>query len=123
MFQKVREEGGRTPQIAFMVNTKAGETAEQLYLDLYKPGRFRELWFHWQGKPLLLCDPDQATPEVKRILHAPPRPLAVYDGRYEKRLALGGDLSAAVLDIPTIPNGRSRSTSRSPKIYVRATAV
>jgi hypothetical protein len=67
VFQTVREEGGRTPQIAFMVNTKAGETAQQLYLDLYKPGRFRDLWFRWQGKPLLLCDPNLASPEVKQF--------------------------------------------------------
>ncbi len=29
VFTAVRKEGGRTPQIAFMVNTKAGETAER----------------------------------------------------------------------------------------------
>lgn len=65
VFTQVRREGGRTPQIAFMVNTKAGETAQRIYEDLYKPGRFRELWFHWQGKPLMVCDPAQASPEVK----------------------------------------------------------
>ena len=31
---------------------------------LYKPGRYRELWFCWQGKPLLLCDPAQASKEI-----------------------------------------------------------
>ena len=50
-----------------MVNTKAGETAQQIYVDLYKPGRFRDLWFYWQGKPLLLCDPDLASREVKQF--------------------------------------------------------
>ncbi len=67
VFQQVRKEGGRTPQIAFMVNTKAGETADKIFQDLYKPGRFRELWFTWQDKPLLLCDPTKASAEVKEF--------------------------------------------------------
>ena len=37
VFTAVRHEGGRTPQIAFMLNTKAGETAQKIYDDLYKP--------------------------------------------------------------------------------------
>ena len=65
VFTQVRGSGGRTPQIAFMVNTKAGETARRIYLDLYKPGRFRDLWFFWQGKPLLICDPKQADAELR----------------------------------------------------------
>lgn len=65
VFSQVRREGGRTPQICFMVNTRAGETALELYNDLYKPGLYQELWFQWQGKPLLICDPAEATPELK----------------------------------------------------------
>ena len=65
VFAQVRREGGRTPQIVFMVNTKAGETAERIYRDLYKPGLYPELWFHWQDKPLLICDPHEASPEVR----------------------------------------------------------
>ena len=40
VFRQVRQEGGRTPQIAFMVNTKAGETAREIYQDLYQPGLY-----------------------------------------------------------------------------------
>jgi len=65
VFSQVRREGGRTPQIAFMVNTQAGQTAQQLYEDLYKPGLYPELWFRWQGRPLMVCDPDEAGQEVK----------------------------------------------------------
>lgn len=65
VFQQVREDGGHTPQIAFMVNTHAGRTAAQIYADLYKPGLFKELWFHWQGKPLMICDPADASDELK----------------------------------------------------------
>jgi hypothetical protein len=65
VFRRVRQSGGRTPQIAFMVNTEAGKTAQRLYEHLYKPGLYPELWFQWQGKPLLICDPEQASPELR----------------------------------------------------------
>lgn len=64
VFEQQRQLGERVPQIAFMVNTQAGRTAEKIYELLYKPGRYRELWFYWQGKPLLLCDPAEASKEV-----------------------------------------------------------
>jgi hypothetical protein len=64
-FRQVRAEGGRTPQIAFMVNTEAGETAEEIYEDLYKPGLYQDLWFRWKGKPLMICDPVKASAELR----------------------------------------------------------
>jgi len=67
VFRQVRQEGGRTPHICFMVNTKAGDTAAEIYEALYKPGLFRELWFNWAGKPLMLCDPAQASPELRQF--------------------------------------------------------
>ena len=66
-FCEIRIEGGRTPQIAYMVNSKAGETAEKIYTELYKPGLYPELWFHWEGKPLMLCDPAEASEEVQQF--------------------------------------------------------
>ncbi len=65
VFRRIRQAGGRTPQIAFMVNTEAGKTAQRLYEHLFQPGLYPELWFQWQGKPLLICDPDQAAPELR----------------------------------------------------------
>ncbi len=67
VFTQVRQEGGRTPQIAFMVNTEAGETARKIYEDLYKPGLYPNLWFRWLGKPLMICDPEKASPELREF--------------------------------------------------------
>jgi hypothetical protein len=50
-----------------MVNTQAGKTAEELYRDLYASGSFKELWFRWRGKPLLICDPAEASPALKQF--------------------------------------------------------
>ena len=67
VFDEMRQEGTRVPQIAFMVNTRAGETAEAIYNVLYEPGLYPELWFHWRGKPLMLCDPDEASDTIKEF--------------------------------------------------------
>lgn len=65
VFAAVRAEGDRTPQIAFMVNSAAGRTARQIYEDLYRPNLYPELWFRWQGRPLMICDPAQADEELR----------------------------------------------------------
>ncbi len=67
VFRQLRLEGERTPAIVFMVNTEAGKTARQIYEALYKPGLFRELWFRWEGKPLMICDPAEADQELKEF--------------------------------------------------------
>ena len=67
VFRAVRKAGGHTPQITFMVNTEAGKTAAEIYRELYQPNRYRELWFIWQGKPLMICDPAQASGELKQF--------------------------------------------------------
>ena len=64
VFYSIRQSGGRTPRIAFMVNTEAGQTAQQIYQALYAANRYRDLWFLWQGKPLMICDPAKASPEL-----------------------------------------------------------
>lgn len=65
VFTEVRKAGGHTPQITFMTNTEAGATADELYKDLYEPGLYPELWFRWEGKPLLIVDPAAASETVK----------------------------------------------------------
>jgi hypothetical protein len=67
VFATIRKEGGRTPQIAFMVNTAAQQSAMQLWQEFYSKNLYRDLWFRWQGKPLLLCDPGQANDTLRKI--------------------------------------------------------
>jgi len=67
VFSEVRRQAGRTPQIVFMVNTRPGQTAEQIYHDLYEPGLYKQLWFRWQGKPLMICDPEKASPVLRQF--------------------------------------------------------
>ncbi len=56
-YRKIRNEGGVTPEIAFIVNGARLDLAErafnELYEDVYSENKFEELWFEWQGKPLI----------------------------------------------------------------------
>jgi hypothetical protein len=57
-FSEVRAAGGKTPQVAFLCPFGAPEkVVKELYADLYEPGLYRDLWFRWEGKPLILADP------------------------------------------------------------------
>jgi hypothetical protein len=65
IWEDVRRKGGRTPQIAFLCpfsngNNIGGSTLREIYDTLYKPGLYNDLWFRWEGKPLVLADPSYA---------------------------------------------------------------
>jgi hypothetical protein len=73
VWSQIRKEGGRTPQIAFLCPFgDASSIVETLYDDLYGPGHYSDLWFRWQGKPLILADPDTLRPEKLRASRRTP---------------------------------------------------
>ncbi len=58
VFAEVRRDGGRTPQVAFLCPFwDPRRVVEELFRDLYEPAVYPELWFKWEGKPLILADP------------------------------------------------------------------
>ena len=58
-FRAAREDGINAPKIAFMLNFAPCGTSEfmirALYQDLYKPGRYSDLWFLLDGKPMIMA--------------------------------------------------------------------
>ena len=60
VWSQAREEGVDTPQIAFILNFGGAEDARtqlyNIYENIYEPGRYKELWFMWEGKPLVMAD-------------------------------------------------------------------
>ncbi len=53
----MRRQGARTPAIAFIAPFgDPRPVTDQLWRDLYEPGLWKELWFVWDGKPLLLAN-------------------------------------------------------------------
>ncbi|MFV1965006.1 MAG: hypothetical protein ACC628_06255 [Pirellulaceae bacterium] len=57
---ELRAEGNATPGVAFLTPFfEPASTVEELYDKLYSKGLYKDLWFQWEGKPLILADPDQ----------------------------------------------------------------
>lgn len=56
---EARKDGINVPKIAFMLNFWKNQTTEYmlraLYQDLYKPGRYSDLWFMLDGKPMVMA--------------------------------------------------------------------
>jgi hypothetical protein len=65
LYSEIRAQGGRTPAIAFLTHSAHKRVVGQLYADLYAKGLYKELWFIWKGKPLLMADPDGLGEELK----------------------------------------------------------
>jgi hypothetical protein len=63
-FRTMRKQGIATPSIAFVVNSQPEKTVQRLYENIYKDELFKDLWFYWKGKPLLLCPPEGLTDET-----------------------------------------------------------
>ncbi len=53
---EMRSKGEKTPQIGFLTNARAGKTQTELYDKFYSRNLYPELWFKWDGKPLLMGD-------------------------------------------------------------------
>lgn len=69
VFSEARRDGVNTPQIAFLLafspTQGSKEAIEEIYRDLYKPGLYKDLFFMWKGKPLMMAYPDNLSEEIK----------------------------------------------------------
>lgn len=64
-WSKARADGVKTPKIAFMLPfgnlDYNAQSLRQLYRDIYKKRLHPELWFYWDGKPLIYAYPEAVT--------------------------------------------------------------
>jgi hypothetical protein len=67
--EQMRKEGDPTPQFMFITYSSTGPVADGLYDNIYAKGLWKNLWFRWQGKPLIFGDPNGSKPTA-----TPPRP-------------------------------------------------
>ena len=65
--QAAKAEGVRVPQVAFLLNFDANENTRiqltDLWETIYKPGWYQDLWFYWEGKPLIMAHSAGLNPE------------------------------------------------------------
>ena len=59
VWSEARADGIKTPQVAFMLNFVwdpqcTVSSLRQIYEKVYKNGNYQDLWFYWEGKPLVM---------------------------------------------------------------------
>lgn len=69
IYQSMRKEGLSTPSLAFIVNSNPAKTVNRLYDNIYSKGLFKDLWFYWKGKPLLLAPPQDQSEPIKNFFN------------------------------------------------------
>ena len=65
VLEELQSEGHHVPQIAMFANASHNAVVQHLWETFYKPGKHRDLWFQWKGKPLLLTPTEGLSDEVK----------------------------------------------------------
>lgn len=67
VWDQARKDGVKTPQICFMLpfgaNPNSLLSLYELYSNLYQPQLYKELWFLWKGKPLIMAYPESLVPQ------------------------------------------------------------
>ncbi|WP_165228256.1 hypothetical protein [Aquisphaera insulae] len=77
VMQQMKAEGNQVPRFCFWAfNGPSITVVQDLYEKIYKAGRYRDLWFHWDGKPLLLYN---GTPGVDSTAAVPQNRNPNYD--------------------------------------------
>lgn len=78
-YTAMRAEGARTPSIAFITPFwDPRPVLDRLWVDLYQPGLWKDLYFRWEGKPLLLANPDFIQDPAQRDYFTLRRPMPDY---------------------------------------------
>ena len=52
--EDLKSRGNAVPKFAFITHAAPGSTVTDLYKVIYGPGKNRDLWYLWDGKPLIL---------------------------------------------------------------------
>jgi len=63
----IRLNGGQTPQFVLMTHAHSPQIITYYYDNFYSQDQYSELWFQWQGKPLILGYPDGIVSDDPRI--------------------------------------------------------
>lgn len=74
VFEEAKKEGVNVPKFMFMSNFDENQESivqmRNIYKDIYEKNRFKDLWFYWEGKPMILAHSkhlDKSDPEQKAI--------------------------------------------------------
>ena len=54
VWSKMRQEGLKTPDVCFILKNDDANELNSIWRDLYSVGLYEDMWFRWQGKPVIM---------------------------------------------------------------------
>ena len=69
--EDLKAKGVQVPKLVFFLNYESEWKIEALYKEWYAPGRHDDLWFRWQGKPLMMAAMPTEASKFKDSADAP----------------------------------------------------
>jgi len=67
ILDEYQKQGWNVPKMVFYTNSASGATIEKIYQGIYKPNLYPNLWFYWEGKPLIVGHPEECNDELKNF--------------------------------------------------------
>ena len=61
--------GWDVPKVMFYTNTASGDTVQRIYDAVYKPGFCPDVWFRMDGKPVIIANPEECSPETREFFN------------------------------------------------------
>ncbi|WP_165227111.1 hypothetical protein [Aquisphaera insulae] len=101
VFERARKDGVRVPKIGFLCPFgDPPRVVRELWHDIYAPGLYRDLWFEWEGKPLILADPAMIGKVVEKGRNGTSVPVPV-NGTLSQAFAADAPFDAVGASTPT----------------------
>ncbi len=72
VLDEYRRDGFKIPKVMFYTNTRSGETIEHIYNAIYKDNFCPETWFCERGKPVIVGNYDDCSPQMRRFFRIKP---------------------------------------------------
>ena len=69
LLSEYRAMGFNTPTAMFYTNTASGKTVQQIYDAIYKPGYMPDSWFCEDGKPVIIANALECSPETREFFN------------------------------------------------------
>ena len=64
IFNEFYQSGWDVPKVAFYTNSESGKRVQEIYETVYQQQMFPDLWFRWEGKPLIVGRPELCSKEA-----------------------------------------------------------
>ncbi|MDR2171331.1 MAG: hypothetical protein LBP59_14405, partial [Planctomycetaceae bacterium] len=67
ILDEYQKQGWNVPKIVYYTNSASATTIEHIYNDIYAKKLYPDLWFYWEGKPLIIGHPEECNNTVKNF--------------------------------------------------------